>query len=238
TNAVTNVKMADNSVGTAEIINSGVTTTKIASGGNDRVLTTNATGIVTWADKSTLNTNLATDNLTQDAESRTYNMNGQNLGFTNGFFGIGSATPDAQLDVEGGSVRFTDYASATTPYENSSANYMLATDAEGDVVQVNTVKASRVFYPPSIAIDASTNGTFTIDLYAQYIAQFGSPVVSSGGTIPTYNANELDYHVTYADPTVFNTGTMSISPAGVLTYSVTDQPADYNSLINVVFVVK
>jgi hypothetical protein len=101
-----------------------------------------------------------------------------------------------------------------------------------------TSKAARVFYPPSIAIDASVTGTFTVDLYAQYIAQFGSPVVSSGGSIPTYGSGELDYHVTYADPAVFNTGTMAISPAGVLTYTVDAPPADYNSLINVVFVVK
>ncbi|SDE85841.1 Collagen triple helix repeat-containing protein, partial [Pricia antarctica] len=184
------------------------------------------------------NTNLATDNLTQDAETRTYSMNGQDLGFTNGSFGIGTNTPDARLDVEGGAVRFTDYAAATTPYKNSSADYLLATDADGDVVQVNSVKSSRIFYPPSIAVDASTNGTFSIDLYAQYIAQFGSPVVSSGGAIPTYNAIELDYHITYADPTVFNTGTMSITPAGVLNYTIIGQPTDYNALINVVFVVK
>jgi hypothetical protein len=103
---------------------------------------------------------------------------------------------------------------------------------------MKSAKASRVFYPPSIAVDASTNGTFTIDLYAQYIAQFGSPVVSSAGTIPTYTAAELDYHVTYADPAVFNTATMNITAAGELTYTIIGQPADYNSLINVVFVVK
>ena len=57
-------------------------------------------------------------------------------------------------------------------------------------------------------------------------------------SIPTYLASELDFHVTYADPAVFNTGTMAINPAGVLTYTVDAPPADYNSLINVVFVVK
>ena len=115
---------------------------------------------------------------------------------------------------------------------------LLGVDAAGAVVEVNSLKASKVFYPPSIAIDASVTGTFTVDLYAQYIAQFGSPVVSSAGAIPTYNANELDYHVTYADPAVFNTATMALSAAGVLTYTVDAPPADYNSLINVVFVVK
>ncbi len=103
-----------------------------------------------------------------------------------------------------------------------------------------TSKAARIFYPPSIAIDASANGTgFTEDLYAQYVAQFGTPAVASAGApaaLPTYAANELYYYVTYADPTVFDN--MSIDANGVLTYDIIGQPADYNALINVVFVVK
>ncbi|MBT8285399.1 MAG: hypothetical protein HKO75_08490, partial [Flavobacteriaceae bacterium] len=104
-----------------------------------------------------------------------------------------------------------------------------------------TSKAARIFYPPSIAVDASTNGSFSIDLYAQYTAQFGTPTVASAGApaaVPTYGATELYYYVTYADPTVFNTATMSIDANGVLSYDIIGQPTDYNSLINVVFVVK
>ncbi|MEZ2414535.1 beta strand repeat-containing protein, partial [Muriicola sp. E247] len=104
-----------------------------------------------------------------------------------------------------------------------------------------TSKAARIFYPPSIAVDASTNGSFSIDLYAQYTAQFGTPTVASAGApaaVPTYGATELYYYVTYADPTVFNTATMSIDANGVLSYEIIGQPTDYNSLINVVFVVK
>ncbi|MEC7769628.1 MAG: hypothetical protein VX798_00490, partial [Bacteroidota bacterium] len=103
-----------------------------------------------------------------------------------------------------------------------------------------TSKAARIFYPPSIAIDASSNGTGrTVDLYAQYVAQYGTPAVSSAGApaaVPTYSATELYYYVTYADPTVFDN--MSIDANGVLTYDIIGQPADYNALINVVFVVK
>jgi predicted outer membrane protein len=103
-----------------------------------------------------------------------------------------------------------------------------------------TSKAARIFYPPSIAIDASTNGTGrTVDLYAQYVAQYGTPAVSSAGAptaLPTYSAAELYYYVTYADPTVFDN--MSIDANGVLTYDIIGQPADYNALINVVFVVR
>jgi hypothetical protein len=103
-----------------------------------------------------------------------------------------------------------------------------------------TSKAARIFYPPSIAVDASTNGVgYTEDLYAQYIAQFGTPTVASAGApaaVPTYAAADLYYYVTYADPAVF--ANMSINASGVLTYDIVGQPSDYNSLINVVFVVK
>ncbi|MER3316804.1 MAG: hypothetical protein RIB79_00790, partial [Allomuricauda sp.] len=104
-----------------------------------------------------------------------------------------------------------------------------------------TSKAARIFYPPSIAIDASTNGTFSLDLYQEYIDQYGSPTIGSTGApsaIPTYARTDLYYYVTYADPTVFDTGSMSIDANGNLSYTVQAQPSDYNALINVVFVVK
>lgn len=102
-----------------------------------------------------------------------------------------------------------------------------------------TSKAARVFYPPSIAIDASTNGSFSVNLYNQYTAQFATPAARSTTappTVPTYTATELYYYVTYADPLVFDN--LSIDDNGVLSYDIVGQPTDYNSLINVVFVVK
>ena len=61
--------------------------------------------------------------------------------------------------------------------------------------------------------------------------------------VPTYLRTELYYYVTYADPTVFETDSgdpnfMSIDANGNLTIEVENLPSDYNSLINVVFVVK
>lgn len=110
-----------------------------------------------------------------------------------------------------------------------------------DAIAPITSKAARVFYPPSIAIDASSNGTGrTVNLYTEYTDQFASvnTVASAGApaAVPTYAANELYYYVTYSDPTVFDN--ISISAAGLMTYDIIGQPADYNSLINVVFVVK
>uniref|UniRef100_UPI003D660E82 hypothetical protein n=1 Tax=Flagellimonas flava TaxID=570519 RepID=UPI003D660E82 len=103
-----------------------------------------------------------------------------------------------------------------------------------------TSKAARIFYPPSIAVPASSVGAATpIDLHAQYVAQYGSPAVSNPSApsaIPTYAANELHYYITYYDTSVFSG--VSISDAGVMSYTVDAVPTGYNSLINVVFVVK
>lgn len=115
-----------------------------------------------------------------------------------------------------------------------------------DVIQTIsaiTSKSARIFYPPSIAIDASTTGTGrTVSLYQEYIDQFapgaGITTRSTGApsTIPTYTNTELYYYVTYFDPVVFNN--ISIDANGVMTYDIIATPPDFNSLINVVFVVK
>ncbi|MFS4467585.1 hypothetical protein, partial [Maribacter sp. 2210JD10-5] len=114
-----------------------------------------------------------------------------------------------------------------------------------------TSKAARIFYPPSIAIDVSaysgTNITGeTKDLYQEYINQyaptappFTATFVASTNAptaIPTYEKEELYYYVTFYDDTVFDN--VSIDADGVMTYDIIGSPADYNSLINVVFVVK
>ncbi|UII80487.1 hypothetical protein [Flagellimonas sp. CMM7] len=106
----------------------------------------------------------------------------------------------------------------------------------------------NIFYPPSISIDASTTGIKSIDLYQEYIDQFGTPTVGSTGApaaVPTYGRTDLYYYVTYADPTVFDTASvipapdaMVIDANGNLTIEVENIPTDYNTLINVVFVVK
>ncbi len=131
--------------------------------------------------------------------------------------------------------------------EGAATSPVLETNVE-EVIQAIapiTSKAGRVFYPPSIQIDASVDGTFTVNLYDQYVAQHtGTGIVRSidgmgevAPNIPIYAANELYYYVTFADPAVF--GTISIDgDTGEMTYQIIGRPADFNSLINVVFVVK
>jgi len=49
-------------------------------------------------------------------------------------FGIGTTTPDAKLDVENGTVRFSDYGSGTT---TGTETYLLGVESDGDVVEVD-----------------------------------------------------------------------------------------------------
>ncbi len=155
-----------------------------------------------------------------------------------GDVGIGTSSPDAKLDVEGGQVRFSDYGTGT--YEDTTAVYLLGVEADGDIMEMNTAKSSRIFYPPALVIDASSTGTsLTLDLHQQYIDLFGSPSVASSGApsvIPTYAETELYYYVTDYDNTIFSN--LSISAAGVLTYDIDAVPTDNCSVLNVVFVVK
>ncbi|MGB5404444.1 MAG: hypothetical protein WBN13_10755, partial [Robiginitalea sp.] len=168
-------------------------------------------------------------------------------------YNTGVAFDGTNLTVtDGGGVQSVDISTVSTDdQEGTEVNLTVGLDSDGDGVNETTVEeslsaitpitsgAARVFYPPSIAIDASTNGPGSVDLYAQYIAQFENVPVRSPGApidIPTYAATDLYYYVTLADPAVF--ANMSIDANGVLTYNIIGQPSDYNSLINVVFVVR
>lgn len=144
------------------------------------------------------------------------------------------------------------WARATDDQTAGEVNLVTPVDSDGDSANETTVenvvqaitpitsKAGRVFYPPSIAIDASTNGTFSVNLYSEYTSQYANAGIvknpSAPNTIPVYAANELDYYVTYYDPAVFDN--ITINDSGLMNYEIIGQPADYNSLINVVFVVK
>lgn len=143
---------------------------------------------------------------------------------------------------------FTD----TDDQDASEVNLTTPADLDGDGNNESTVeeaiqdmapivsKAARIFYPPSISIDVSSTGTgFTRNLYTDYTDQYGTPQVASPGApaaIPTYAADELYYYVTEFDSSVFSN--VSISSSGVLSYDVISVPSDYNTIINVVFVVR
>lgn len=98
----------------------------------------------------------------------------------------------------------------------------------------------RFFYLPSLNIDVSSTGTFTVNLYQEYRSQFSSPLVSSTGAtgIPFFSeATDIEYYVTDYDTSALTI--TSISENGVLTYTVSDSDsASECSFVNVVLVVK
>lgn len=101
-------------------------------------------------------------------------------------------------------------------------------------------------YLPSFNLPVTLAGTGkTYDLYTNvYKMQFtksgNSTFVSSNNSltqIPTiYNANQLDFVVTYYDNTIIKVN--SISNTGVMNYDVLNTNPDNNSFINIVLVVK
>ena len=150
------------------------------------------------------------------------------------------------LTITGNILSLTgDATSVTLPTADGTETVVTAgTDisvtGDGSVATPYVIANTRpdIFYPPSIEVDVATTGTGrTIDLHAEYLAQYGTPAVVSTGApvaIPTYANNELYYYVTYYDPTVF--ANVSVDAVGEMTYDVIATPTDYNTLINVVFV--
>ncbi len=100
--------------------------------------------------------------------------------------------------------------------------------------------SAKIFYPPSVAIDASTTGTGrTLNLYDEYKTQFEMPAAKSDSApalIPIYAANELYFYVTAYDTTILTI--TNIDDNGLMTYNVDKVPTDDNTIINVVFVVR
>jgi hypothetical protein len=224
----------------------GTLSVPVSSLGTDnQTLSTNGTAgyiAISGGNNTTINVNDA-DFVVGNEYNTAFAVVGPNLTITDG--GAARSVPLSSLGTDD---QYDDEVPLRTPIDVDDAGKSVA---QGYVVENNvqqvinaiapiTSKAARIFYPPSIAVDASTNGTGrTLNLYTQYTAQFATPAVSSAGAptaIPTYTAAELYYYVTYYDPAVF--ANVSINASGVMTYDVIAQPSDYNSLINVVFVVR
>ena len=96
----------------------------------------------------------------------------------------------------------------------------------------------KFFYMPSIYFDTTVLGTFTKDLYDLYYKQFTNPTIKSTGAfgkVPVLGKTDLEYYITYLDPTVFKD--VTIDAEGRMTYTIISNATDL-SFLNIVFVVK
>lgn len=165
--------------------------------------------------------------------------------------GIGVRVPTEELDVKGGlRIRSLPLPKApnsihTLPDGTYSSNRdqelssgpiqrYLMSNSEGVLGEASAVKPT-FFHMPCIPLPIeklppvynSGTDTFTLDLYAAYVAQFTDPsavplqpMASSptAGTLPIEQALDLEYYITYYDPAVFTD--VSIDNNGVLSYKV------------------
>jgi len=117
-------------------------------------------------------------------------------------------------------------------------------------------EGERWFYMPSIVIDVTESGSFSRDLHLEYKKQFadtddaltppnspiaGTALVKSDVNAPNpfdtiYGEDELYYYVTGYDETVFSK--VSITPTGVLSYSVNADNVSDATYMNIVFLIK
>ena len=117
-------------------------------------------------------------------------------------------------------------------------NILVADTTTGVLKQMKAVMP-KFFYMPSVVFDISVIGTYSRNLYNEYINQFGTPAVKSAGAvegIPTLLASQLEYYITYYDTNIFEN--LSIDQNGVLTYRVKNSSASEKTFMNIVFVVK
>ncbi|SHF16521.1 hypothetical protein [Dysgonomonas macrotermitis] len=101
--------------------------------------------------------------------------------------------------------------------------------------------ATRFFYMPSINIPTPAVGSVgtPLDLYSEYVKQFNTPLaksISAPTSIPYYtSATDLEYYITYYDKNVLDI--IDIDNTGKVTYNII-RKSDYDTYINIVFVVK
>lgn len=132
--------------------------------------------------------------------------------------------------VEGGNA----YVNVTEEVDPNNANH---TTFKIDV----KAAMPQFFYMPALLFDTSTTGSFTKDLYQEYVGQFGTPLVKNGSApnaIPHLpNAEDLHYYITHFDDTVIDSNSITINDQGVVSYEVIGNAGPY-SFMTIIFVVK
>ncbi|MBL7472756.1 hypothetical protein [Robertkochia sediminum] len=237
------ISVADNDNDSSNEINTGFA----VNGANLEITDANGTLSIPLSSISTDD-----QNATEVPLALATDFNGDSVDETNveeALNAIAGASTDDQLDSE---VLLETPINVDGNTETTATSPLIEeTTVQEAIQQITkvTAKAGRIFYPPSVAINAATRTldgsggarlapAETLDLYAQYLAEFGTPEVTSPGApaIPTYTADQLYYYVTAYDKTVFEN--VTIDANGLMTYDIIATPRNYNAIINVVFMVK
>lgn len=148
------------------------------------------------------------------------------------------------------------------PTEQGNAGQVLTRVGGNKTTWTSTkdmVATPKFFYMPSIIVPTSEaqlnavgsgktaadefddlTGEGSIDLHARYTVQFGTPMKSNPTqttTLPTLDADELDYNITWYDINVFSA--VEVNNLGVMTYTVAPgADVTVGSFMNIVFSVK
>ncbi|QDH77669.1 hypothetical protein FKX85_00850 [Echinicola soli] len=173
-----------------------------------------------------------------------------------------------RLDIKQGSVRLREvnptaqnntYRGKLEQAAEGQKDRVVVAGADGVLKSLKAV-LPKFFFMPSVLIPTAEEqlphgdvaygfdggtGTFTIDLYQKYIDQYTgvstNTVKNPGATegIPVLPSGALEYHITWYDDTVFDSASISVSDAGVLTYQLlSGTEVTESSFMNIIFVVK
>ncbi|WP_286407140.1 hypothetical protein, partial [Myroides odoratimimus] len=238
---LTDVKLniANNKITTDHIQNGTIKPEDIANAGNNQVLVTDNTGVPTWKNQTDVGEIVTANNGLTKADT-----NIQLGGLLTKKTAINTTT-DNTLALTGLDKKKTQAVNES----EGVTQHLLAVDKNGDVIKALKAAMPKFFYMPSVMVPTAesqaqqegvtynnTTRTGTIDMYAIYKKQFGSPVMSSTGAsaLLVLPASELGFHVTYATEGVFTI--VSINAEGLMTYKVNDTAnVNIGSFINIVF---
>ncbi|MGL4581801.1 MAG: hypothetical protein ACRCVU_02340, partial [Flavobacterium sp.] len=227
------LNIAKDKITTEHIANGTIKPEDIAKAGNNQVLVTDSSGVPAWKNQTEVGEVITADNGLTKTKT-----NVQLGGVLTKVTAINTTT--------------TNTLAVTGLQPAANTDYVVMADAQGVLKQMKAAMP-KFFYMPSVVMPTAvdqisaevtpnvthSNGTYTIDLYANYTSQFGTPKVTSQTNfkLPVLPANELIYNITWFDPTVFTN--VAVTAEGKLTYRIAaNADVTIGSFMNIVFAVK
>jgi hypothetical protein len=135
-----------------------------------------------------------------------------------------------------------DVTNAIVKVGDSLAKNIDHTALKDTIISLVNENSTKWFYMPSIVIDVSTSGSFTIDLYGEYLTQFSTgTIIGNAGALPPpfvkiYTKDQLNFYVIGHDDTVFSN--LVITDEGMLTGEIEAGNVSDATFMNIIFVIK